>query len=210
MSYDNMEMHDRVALQQRIPKKENMAHITPRFFEETKRTNEVDSNGLPVFRTVEYVELLIAGDKGNSPVKRVTQAIKEQFPNEYGIWKSKRINPDMIGDGIPLSLWPLIPTEMAKALEYMNVFTVQQLAALSDSAISKPGAIGLRDMRDKAKAFIDSAKSAAPLAKMEVENRELKRQLDLMQIQMDQLLNAVKERETEALAAEPKARKAKE
>lgn len=210
MSYDNMEMHDRVALQQRIPKKENMAHITPRFFEETKRTNEVDSNGLPVFRTVEYVELLIAGDKGNSPVKRVTQAIKEQFPNEYGIWKSKRINPDMVGDGIPLSLWPLIPTEMAKALEYMNVFTVQQLAALSDSAISKPGAIGLRDMRDKAKAFIDSAKSAAPLAKMEVENRELKRQLDLMQIQMDQLLNAVKERETETLAAEPKARKAKE
>ena len=116
----------------------------------------------------------------------------------------------MVGDGIPLSLWPLIPTEMAKALEYMNVFTVQQLAALSDSAISKPGAIGLRDMRDKAKAFIDSAKSAAPLAKMEVENRELKRQLDLMQIQMDQLLNAVKERETETLAAEPKARKAKE
>lgn len=210
MSYDNMEMHDRVALQQRIPKKENMAHITPRFFEETKRTNEVDSNGLPVFRTVEYVELLIAGDKGNSPVKRVTQAIKEQFPNEYGIWKSKRINPDMVGDGIPLSLWPLIPTEMAKALEYMNVFTVQQLAALSDSAISKPGAIGLRDMRDKAKAFIDSAKSAAPLAKMEVENRELKRQLDLMQIQMDQLLNAVKERETETPTAEPKARKAKE
>lgn len=210
MSYDNMEMHDRVALQQRIPKKENMAHITPRFFEETKRTNEIDENGLPVFRTVEFVELLIAGDKGNSPVKRVTQAIKEQFPNEYGIWKSKRINPDMVGDGIPLSLWPLIPTEMAKALEYMNVFTVQQLAALSDSAISKPGAIGLRDMRDKAKAFIDSAKSAAPLAKMEVENRELKRQLDLMQIQMDQLLNAVKERETETLAAEPKARKAKE
>lgn len=209
MSYDNMEMHDRVALQQRIPKKENMAHITPRFFEETKRTNEIDANGLPVFRTVEYVELLIAGDKGNSPVKRVTESIKEQFPNEYGLWKSKRINPDMVGDGIPLSLWPLIPTEMAKALEYMNVFTVQQLASLSDSSISKPGAIGLRDMRDKAKAFIDSAKSAAPLAKMEVENRELKRQLDLMQIQMEQLVQAVQAKEAET-APEPKTRKPKE
>lgn len=209
MSYDNMEMHDRVALQQRIPKKENMAHITPRFFEETKRTNEVDSNGLPVFRTVEYVELLIAGDKGNSPVKRVTQAIKEQFPNEYGIWKSKRINPDMVGDGIPLSLWPLIPTEMAKALEYMNVFTVQQLAALSDSAISKPGAIGLRDMRDKAKAFMDSAKSAAPLAKLEVENRELKQRMELMQSQMEQLVQAVQAKEAET-ASEPKTRKTKE
>ncbi|TXH48659.1 MAG: hypothetical protein E6Q97_24265 [Desulfurellales bacterium] len=209
MSFDNVELHDRVALQQRIPKKDNMAHVTPRFFEETKKTNEIDENGLPVFRTIEYVELLIAGDKGNSPVKRVTQGVKDQFPNEYAMWKSRRVNPDMIGDGIPLSLWPLIPTEMAKALEYMNVFTVQQLAALSDGAISKPGAIGLRDMREKAKAFIDSAKSAAPIAKLEVENKELKQRLELMQTQMEQLVQAVKERESETMV-EPKARKAKE
>lgn len=209
MSFDNVELHDRVALQQRIPKKDNMAHVTPRFFEETKKTNEIDENGLPVFRTIEYVELLIAGDKGNSPVKRVTQGVKDQFPNEYAMWKSRRVNPDMIGDGIPLSLWPLIPTEMAKALEYMNVFTVQQLAALSDGAISKPGAIGLRDMREKAKAFIDSAKSAAPIAKLEVENKELKQRLELMQTQMEQLVQAVKERESET-NVEPKARKAKE
>jgi hypothetical protein len=209
MSFDNVELHDRVALQQRMPKKDNMAHITPRFFEETKKTNEIDENGLPVFRTIEFVELLIAGDKGNSPVKRVTQGVKDQFPNEYAMWKSKRINPDMIGDGIPLSLWPLIPTEMAKALEYMNVFTVQQLAALSDSSISKPGAIGLRDMREKAKAFIDSAKSAAPIAKLEVENRELKQRLELMQNQMEQLVQAVKDRESET-SVEPRARKAKE
>lgn len=209
MSFDNVELHDRVALQQRIPKKDNMAHVTPRFFEETKKTNEIDENGLPVFRTIEYVELLIAGDKGNSPVKRVTQGVKDQFPNEYAMWKSRRVNPDMIGVGIPLSLWPLIPTEMAKALEYMNVFTVQQLAALSDGAISKPGAIGLRDMREKAKAFIDSAKSAAPIAKLEVENKELKQRLELMQTQMEQLVQAVKERESETMV-EPKARKAKE
>lgn len=211
MSVDSMELHDRVAQAQRIPKKENMAHLTPRFFEETKRTNEVDENGLPVFRTVEYVELLIAGDKGNAPVKRVTEGIKQQFPNEYGIWKSKRINPDMIGDGIPLSLWPLIPTEMAKALEFMNVFTVQQLAALSDSAISKPGAIGLRDMREKAKAFIDSAKSAAPIAKLEVENKDLRQKLELMQSQMEQLMQAVQEKEKNSEASgEPRPRRQKE
>lgn len=211
MSYDNMEMHDRVALQQRIPKKENMAHITPIFKEKIERTNQLDENGLPVFRTVELVELLIAGDKGNAPEKKVTQDIKNQFPNEYAIWKSKKINPDMIGDGIPLSLWPLIPTEMAKALEFMNVFTVQQLAALSDSAISKPGAIGLRDMREKAKAFIDSAKSAAPIAKLEVENKDLRQKLELMQSQMEQLMQAVQEKEkTSEASGEPRPRRQKE
>ena len=175
---------------QGIPKKENLSHIIPRFYDEMIRTDMVDENGLPVFRTVEYVEILIAGDRGNAPVKRVNEAVKAQFPDHYARWKATKVNPDMIGDGIPLSLWPLIPKEMAKALEYMNVFTVQQLAGLTDSAISKPGAIGLRDMREKAKAFLDSSKQAAPIAKLEIENRELKDRMHMLQGQIDQLIEA--------------------
>ena len=143
----------------------------------------------------------------------MTDGIRQQFPNEYALWKSKRVGPDMIGDGIPLSMWPLIPAEMSKALEYMNVFTVQQLAALSDGAISKPGAIGLRDMREKAKAFIDSAKSAAPLAKLEVENKELKQRIDLLTQQMEQLVAASTKADAQRLAGaqefEPKPRAAR-
>lgn len=199
MSFDNLELHDRVAQAQRIPKKESTTHIIPRFFDEQKRTNEMDANGLPVFRTIEFVELLIAGDRGNAPIKRVTEDIKRQFPNEYAQWKSKRVNPDMIGDGIPLSLWPLMPAEMAKALEYMNVFTVQQLAGLNDQAISKPGAIGLRDMREKAKAFLDSAKSAAPIAKLEKENTELRQRIELLQSQIDQLMKLAEEKRPSAV-----------
>lgn len=209
MSLEGLEMHDRVANQQRIPKKENMAHVTPRFFEETIKTDHVDENGLPVFRMVEYVELLIAGDKGSAPIKRVTEHIKQQYPDQYARWKATKVNPDMIGDGIPLSLWPLIPREMTKALEYINVFTVQQLAALNDNAISKPGAIGLRDMREKARAFLESAKSAAPIAKLEVENRDLKKRLEMMQSQMDQLVQAVNSKDAET-APETRTRKTKE
>ena len=190
MSLEGLEMHDRVAMQQRIPKKGDYAHVTPRFYEDTVKTDQIDENGLPVFRTIEYVELLIAGDKGNAPVKRVTDGVKQQFPDQYARWKATRVNPDMVGDGIPLSLWPLIPKEMAKALEYINVFTVQQLAGLDDNAISKPGAIGLRDMREKAKAFIESAKSAAPIAKLEIENKDLKSRLVMLEGQIEQLLAA--------------------
>lgn len=204
MSLEGLEMHDRVALQQRIPKKGDYAHVTPRFYEDTIKTDQIDENGLPVFRTIEYVELLIAGDKGNAPVKRVTDAVKQQFPDQYARWKATKVNPDMIGDGIPLSLWPIIPKEMAKALEYINVFTVQQLAGIDDNAISKPGAIGLRDMREKAKAFIESSKSAAPIARLEVENKGLKERIGMLESQIEQLLAAHKEK------GEPKQLKAKE
>lgn len=204
MSLEGLEMHDRVALQQRIPKKGDYAHVTPRFYEETVKTDQIDENGLPVFRTIEFVELLIAGDKGNAPVKRVNEGVKAQFPDHYARWKATKVNPDMIGDGIPLSLWPVIPKEMAKALEYINVFTVQQLAGIDDNAISKPGAIGLRDMREKAKAFLESAKSAAPIAKLEVENKDLKSRISMLETQLEQLIKATNEK------AEIKSTKAKE
>jgi hypothetical protein len=173
----------------------DIAHLTPRFFEIVTKTNRIDENtGLPVFHTQEYVELLIAGDKGSAPVKRVNDAIKEQFATHYTYWKSKKINADMVGDGIPLSLWPVVPAEMVRGLEFINVYTVQQLANLNDNSLGKPGTLGLRDIRDKARAFIESAKSMAPIAKLEAENGELKQRLDLLQSQMKELL-AVKTNE---------------
>jgi hypothetical protein len=192
MSLEGLEMHNRVALQQRLPKKENMSHVTPRFFEEMVRTDQVDANGLPVFRSIEYVELMIAGDRGSAPVKRVTDDIRQQYADAYARWKSTKVNPDMIGDGVPLALWPVIPREMTKALEFINVFTVQQLASLSDEAISKPGAIGLRDMREKARAFIESAKSAAPIAKLEIENKDLRNRISMLEGQLQQLIASPK------------------
>jgi hypothetical protein len=158
------------------------------------KTDQVDQNGLPVFRTIEYVEIMIAGDRGNAPVKRVTDAIKQQYADAYARWKATKVNPDMIGDGVPLTLWPVIPREMAKALEYINVFTVQQLASLSDEAISKPGAIGLRDMREKARAFIESAKSAAPIAKLEIENKDLRNRISMLEGQLQQLIAGPKDK----------------
>lgn len=174
----------------RIPGKTD-AHVTPRFYSEMRKTDQIDGEtGLPVFTTVEFVELLIAGDKGNAPTKRVTPAIKLQYADAYARWKATEINPDMIGDGIPLTLWPLIPTQVAKGLEYINVFTVQQLAGLSDAQMSKPGTIGLRDFRDKARTFMESAKTTAPIAKLEAENGEMRKRIELMQEQMAQLIAA--------------------
>jgi len=190
---DNYDVIQNSPTNQRVANKGEMGHVIPRFYEITTKTEQIDENGLPVFRTQEYVELLIAGDKGNAPTKRVNQAVKDQFHEQYAFWKAKRANPDMIGDGIPLSLWPVLPAEMVKALEYINVFTVQQLANLSDNAISKPGAIGLRDMREKARAFVESAKSMAPIAALEKENSDLRKRLDLLQSQMNQLLERAPE-----------------
>lgn len=207
---DNYDVIQNSPTSQKVSSKGEMGHVIPRFYEITTKTEQIDANGLPVFRTQEYVELLIAGDKGNAPTKRVNEAIKQQFHEAYSFWKAKRANPDMIGDGIPLSLWPVVPAEVAKALEYINVFTVQQLANLNDAAISKPGAIGLRDLRDKAKSFVESAKSMAPIAALERENSDLRKRLDLLQGQMNQLLEAAPELAERSVNKSSQPKKSKE
>lgn len=201
---DTFDVVQNAPVNQQIPSKGDMSHVIPRFFEVTNKTDKIDNDtGLPIFQTVEYVELLIAGDKGNAPVKRVNDGIKQQYHQQYAFWKAKKTNADMIGDGIPLSLWPVVPTEMVKALEYINVFTVQQLAALNDANISKPGAIGLREMREKARNFIESAKTMAPIVKLEAENGELKKRLELMQEQMKQLMDQMSSKADKNSPTEP-------
>jgi len=169
----------------RIPGRENMAHVTPRFYSEQRKADGVDpATGLPRFIEVEFVELIIAGDRGSAAVKRVTPEIKRQWADAYARWKSGQVSADMIGDGIPLALWPTCQPGVVEGLRYINVFTVQQLAGIADTALTQPGMLGLRDLRDKARAFIESAKTTAPIARLEVENDDLKKRLELMTSQM--------------------------
>lgn len=172
----------------RIPTQSGAAQVVPRFYTELRKTDQVDpTTGTSKFVEVEYVQLLMPGQK-DAPVKRVTDEIRSIYANFYAQWKATKVNPDMIGDGIPLALWPTCPTTLAKSLELINVFTVQQLAEIPDTVLTQPGTIGLRDYRDKARAFIESAKTTAPIARLESENGDLKRRLDLLQAQMTQLI----------------------
>lgn len=178
------------AIPTRDPK---VSHITPQFFDELRPTDQVDeTTGTKKFVSVEYVRLLMAGSK-DSPVKRVTPQVKQQFPDHYAAWKATRINPDMIGDGIPLTLWPACPPAVAKSLELLNIYTVQHLAGVPDTVLSNPSAIGLRDLREKAKTFLESAKTTAPIARLEAENGDLKRRLDMGQEQMKQMLERMED-----------------
>ena len=144
--------------------------------------------GLPKYRTVELVDLLVPGDKNNVPTKRVTPEVKQRFAREYALWKAQGSASDaQIGDGLPLNQWPQIPKELAAGLAHANVFTVQQLANLSDTQCQIRGTIGLRKYRDMAAAFINASSAAAPIAELTKKNETLEKQMALMTKQMEQM-----------------------
>lgn len=184
-----MSIYSNVAEGVQIPGKVE-AGVIPRFHVQRQRIpDEFDPDtGLPKYRTVELVDLLVPGDKNNVPTKRVTPEVKQRFAREYALWKAQGSASDaQIGDGLPLNQWPQIPKELAAGLAHANVFTVQQLANLSDTQCQIRGTIGLRKYRDMAAAFINASSAAAPIAELTKKNETLEKQMALMTKQMEQM-----------------------
>lgn len=161
-------------------------NVIPQFkAERVMLRDQFDENtGLPKYTTVETVIFLIPGDKTSAPAKKVTPEIKRVWADEYNAWKRGGEQASMEGNGLPLRLWPHIPKEVAAGLIHANIYTVEQLAALSDSQTQIKGTIGLRKYRDMAAAFLDSSKAAAPIAKLSAENEAQQRQISLLQDQL--------------------------
>lgn len=174
--------------------------IIPRFKSERVRVpDQYDPDtGLPLYRTVETVQLLIPGDKGNSPVKKVNDEIRNRFRKEYEHWKTSGKTGDFEGTGLPLAQWPQLPKEVAAGLNHANVYTVEQLAGLTDAQCQIRGTLGLRKYRDMAAAYVDSSRAAAPIAKLAGENEALERRINLLEAQLKSI-NELATKQAEAL-----------
>lgn len=170
-----------------------------RFFhlavEDEKATKE---SGLAKFRDVEMIEVLIPGDR--SPIHRkVKEEDKIRFKRQYDVFKES--NSSEI-QGTHLNQFPFISAAQRKELEYLNIFTGEQLINMPDGNIDKIG-IGGRELIKKVKAFMEMAKDSAVAVAMAEENEKLRAEMDLLKEQMALILKAQDEAQNES----PKQRK---
>jgi hypothetical protein len=128
---------------------------------EAKSLNE----GRPVFDELDYIRVLIPGDKFTTIERKATEKDKATYPQSWE--KYQRKEGEKAGGliGTPLEEWHLIPVSRRAELHHMNIFTVDALASVSDGNLHNLGMDG-RKLRDKARAFIKSAKDSALPAKM--------------------------------------------
>lgn len=107
--------------------------------------------GLPVYDDVDMISVIQPGEK--EEVKIVADPFhKRRFPKQ---WESYQRGIEQQQSGTPLEhLFPSEPGTIL-TLKSFNVFTVQQLALLTDSAMTNIP-MG-RTLSDKAKAYISSA-----------------------------------------------------
>lgn len=109
------------------------------------------------------------------PDNLIWQVIKPAYER----WKAGQESPV---DGTPLAAWPGATPQLVKALTPANIRSVEDLAQMEDSAISKLAIQNLRRLRQDARAFIEAQKSTAAVSgevvKLRNENEALKARVD--------------------------------
>lgn len=139
-----------------------------------------EKEGRPIFRDHEFIKIMPPGDKNTVICEPVNEEYRTRWPNQYAAFKNQQVQPN---DGTPLEEWPSLRKSQVMMFKAVNVHTVEQLANVSDTNLSNLG-MGSREFRDKALAYIETAKTGAIPAAAQNRILELEKQIEALTNQM--------------------------
>lgn len=146
---------------------------------------QMDETGIPVYHDVERITIWNPG-KRDTIKENVTEFHKRRFKEQYEAFKAGR---EPSHDGLPLTEWPVLTKAAALNLRNSRIFTVEQLASVTDPNLDSLG-LGGRELRDKAKAYIDRAVGSKEITKVFAEMAALKADLAAEKEKTAQLMAA--------------------
>lgn len=155
----------------------------PRFHLESVEDQRASSlAGRPIYRDEERIEIIFPGDPLKRFVSVVTKEFTDRWPEEYEAFKRGEARAR---EGTPIDQWSYLRPRNVRELKALEIYTVEDCAALTDVAIQRIG-LGGRQIREAAIAYLDDAAAAAMNTKLERENDELRSQMGALQRQMEE------------------------
>lgn len=183
---DSLATYDQVAVMEDMPAYSLDKKLYVNFYVRADLNSfKSAQEGRPIFDEVDYVRIIIPGDKNSILDTQVTEEHKHRFENQYQRFKK---NQEQAVSGTPLEVWPQMTVGQVAELKAMNVHTVEQLADMPDQLAQK--IMGNHGLRAKAKLFLDAAAGEAGNTKMVAELEKRDNEIKLLRDQMDQLMKA--------------------
>lgn len=142
------------------------------------------------FQNVEFVSIITPGDKNAMPRHKVTPTLIEMYRPWYEHWRK---GLELAPSGTPLEMWPILTPAQVRELKVLNIFTVEQLKGIPDTALQNLP-FG-RTLRNQAVAWLDSKKEADLVEVTRAQNETLKQGMLMLEKQMQamqQQLDAAK------------------
>lgn len=128
-----------------------------RFFTKAKRNlARSEEEDRPIFEDVTYIEIMQPGNKDSIIRRPATDMDIDRFPDHHRRFEARESEEHV--DGTLLSEWPAISRAQVEELKFLNVRTVEQLAAIADS--NAQNIMGIQVLKSKAVKFLETAKDS--------------------------------------------------
>lgn len=179
--------------------------LAVRFFLKPARDDAASAaDGVMRFKDVEYVQIMVPGDRDNIIIRPAGEGDKRRFGQQYRDWKADKSSEQAVGT--PLDMWGRLTLSQVEEFRYIGVRTIEQLAVLNDSAMLRmPGAA---ELKRKAQAFLDAQKEEAPMRHLQAELEKRDSDTNALKEQLAQLQEQVA-RQAAIIAAAPQPKAAR-
>jgi hypothetical protein len=134
---------------------------------------ESAKEGRPIYRQRDFVMIMVPGDKDSIVKRPATQIDIDRFPMHFQRYKNKQ--EQRFGSGTPLRAVAFLSASQAKELEFFNVYTVEQLAAIPDIHAQK--FMGIHNLKKLANDYLTIAREQAPMTSMREEMEKKDQQI---------------------------------
>ena len=162
--------------------------VTPIFFVELLPDPAASElAGMAKMREFERVRIIVAGDALNQPVHPVDDNLRERFADQYARWKANKAERHI--EGTRITEWLAITQLQAAEFHANGVFSVENLRDLSDAHVAK-FADG-RIWREKAGAWLETAKTGANDMRLAAENERMKEEIAELKRQFSELATRI-------------------
>ena len=118
--------------------------------------------GRPIMEMRDFIIIEVPGDNLTVIDTYAVDEHKQRFPVQYARFQNEKTDGDI--EGTLLHDWPVLNAASAAELKHFRFYTVEQIAQASDAQLSTLGmSAGMSPLalRDKAKAYLGSAKDTA-------------------------------------------------
>lgn len=139
------------------------SRLNVKFYQKPIQNNfKTNLEGRPIMEMRDFILIEVPGNQTLTIDTFATEGDKKRFPIEWARYQNEKTDGDI--EGTLLSDWPVINAATAAELKHFKFYTVEQVATASDAQLNTLGmAAGMAPftLRDKAKAFLASAKDTA-------------------------------------------------
>ena len=143
-----------------------------------------------------HIEIRTPGDRDNVLYRPMSELDKQRFKKRYEEWM--KTQTDEPSEGTPLAEVPIFKRREVEECRYMNIYTLEQLVALSDAHVKKDR--GLHGYREKARGYMDVALRGREASKLQAEKDALEARFKAQADAVTEQASIIKQLQSQLLA----------